>query len=175
MKSLADRYKSLSEAYLKLADQFQQLDVTHMTLKQKVIPVIKSLKQHQVLTAQLKQDKVSLSQTVQALTEEKQVLQSTIETLQAKYEAFAELEGLLQSDSHDRLSEAEQQMVLVEETLQEMAIDQDPDLSDHDKQLLASIQTDTQTCRAIDVPEAVANPVIPRVTAPPTVVQRVTV
>lgn len=143
MKSTVDRYKRLAESYIKLADQFHQLDVEHMTLKQKVVPVLKALRKYQSLTAQLKQDKVELLQKIQALTDEKLDLQTTIATMQTKFEDLADLEALLQPETQDLLMEAEQQIDLVEETLQEMALDSDPDLSQSDKQLLETYYQNT--------------------------------
>ncbi len=144
MKSTVDRYKRLAESYIKLSDQFHQLDVEHMTLKQKVVPVLKALRKYQNLTAQLKQDKAKLVQTIQALTDEKLDLQATIATMQTKFEALADLEALLQPQTQDLLTEAEQQIDLVEETLQEMALDSDPDLSQSDKQLLETYYQNTE-------------------------------
>ena len=144
MKSTVDRYKHLAESYIKLSDQFHQLDVEHMTLKQKVVPVLKALRKYQNLTAQLKQDKAKLVQTIQALTDEKLDLQATIATMQTKFEALADLEALLQPETQDLLTEAEQQIDLVEETLQEMALDSDPDLSQSDKQLLETYYQNTE-------------------------------
>jgi hypothetical protein len=150
MKSTVDRYKHLAEAYIKLSDQFQQLDVAHMALKEKVVPVLKALKKYQTLTVQLKQDKIALVQTIQALTDEKMAVQAALVTLQAKYDAIAELEALLQPETQDLLAEAEQQIDLVEETLKEMAVDSDPNLSQTDKQLLETYQNNTESLVVLD-------------------------
>jgi chromosome segregation ATPase len=142
MKSTADRYKSIAEAYLKLSDRFNQLDVAHMSLRQKIVPMIKALKKYQALTTQLRQDKAELTQTIQALTNEKSSLQGTIAVLQNKIETLIDLEPLLQSETQDILTEAEQQVELIEETLQEIDINSDPDLNEADRQLLETYQND---------------------------------
>ncbi|MEM9163114.1 MAG: hypothetical protein AAGC54_08595 [Cyanobacteria bacterium P01_F01_bin.4] len=173
MKSTAERYNRLAEAYIKLSDNFHQLDVAHMTLKRKLVPVIKATKDYQSLTTQLKQDKTGLEQTVEALTDRQQRLEealliqkaneaelsATIQTLtdekttlladlsdfQTKYEALADFGDLLQADPQAILAEAEQQMELVEETLQEITLNSDPDLSEADKQLIETYQRASQS------------------------------
>jgi chromosome segregation ATPase len=142
MKSTADRYKSIAEAYLKLSDRFNQLDIAHMSLRQKIVPMIKALKKYQALTTQLKQDKAELTQTIQALANEKTTLQGTIATLQNKIETLIDLEPLLQPETQHILTEAEQQIELIEETLQEITLNSDPDLSEADRQLLETYQND---------------------------------
>ncbi|NEP18272.1 MAG: hypothetical protein F6J97_15435 [Leptolyngbya sp. SIO4C1] len=164
MNSSASRYTRLMQAYVKLSDQFHHLDVEHMALKQKLIPLLKALNAYRSLTHKLKQDKATLEQTIQSLSasqtaleaalaasqvkqaellaamttlsEEKAQLESSLQAVQLKYEALAEFETLLQPDAVSVLAEAEQQMELVEETLQEIELDSDPDLSEVDKQLL---------------------------------------
>jgi chromosome segregation ATPase len=156
MKSTADRYKSIAEAYLKLSDRFNQLDVAHMSLRQKIVPMIKALKKYQALTAQLKQDKAELAQTIQALTNEKSTLQGTIAILQNKIETLIDLEPLLQPETQDILSEAEQQVELIEETLEEIALNSDPDLSDADRQILETYQNDFARWVSINESELLA-------------------
>ncbi|MEO0458813.1 MAG: hypothetical protein AAF152_19840 [Cyanobacteria bacterium P01_A01_bin.114] len=171
MKSTAERYRCLAEGYVNLSDKFHQLDVAHMTLKKKLVPVIKAIKDYQALTNQLKQDKAELEQTVQALTarqqrleeailiqkaneaelsatvqtltDEKATLQASLTAVQTQYDALADLEALLQGEPQAMLTEAEQQMELVEETLQEMTLDSDPDLSEADKLLINSYQDES--------------------------------
>lgn len=173
MKPTAERYNRLAEAYVKLSDKFHQLDVAHMTFKHKLVPVIKAVKDYQSLTTQLKQDRTELEQTIQALTDRQQRLEealliqkaneaelsATIQTLtdektalladlsdfQTKYEAVADFEDLLQADPQAILAEAEQQMELVEETLQEMTLNSDPDLSEADRELIETYQGASQS------------------------------
>ena len=171
--STADRYTGIAEAYIQLSDQFHQLDVEHMTLKKKLVPAIKAIKNYQKLIAQLQQEKVELKQSVQALTDrqqqleealliqkenetklsttiqlltdEKATLQASLENVQTQSEALADVEGLLKPEAQAILAEAEQQMELVTETLQEMALNNDPDLNEADKQLLESYEDDFES------------------------------
>ncbi|KAI9129354.1 hypothetical protein [Acaryochloris sp. CCMEE 5410] len=173
MKTIAERYNSLAGAYIKLSDEFHQLDVAHMNLKQKLLPAIKAIKTYQSLTHQLQQDNAHLEQTIQALTdqqqrlkeeqrtleakeveqsitintltEEKTNLQATLEAFQTKYKALANFEVLLQSEPQAVLAEAEQQMALVEETLQEIALNSDPDLSEDEQQLIEAYQDEDES------------------------------
>lgn len=168
MKSIAERYNSLAGAYVKLSDKFLQLDVAHMNLKQKLLPAIKAIKNYRSLTNQLQQDKVELELRNQTLTErqlsleenqlalqakeveltkkitalmaENTALQATLQDFQTKYDTLAEFETLLKSDPQAILVEAEQQMELVEETLQEIALNSDPDLSKDEQQLIEAYQ-----------------------------------
>lgn len=164
MNSIADRYNRLASAYINLSDKFHQLDVAHMTLKQKILPAIKAIKDYQTITNQLNRDNARLEQTIETLTTQQQrleqdqaiqketetelvakvntlthenaTLQAALQEIKTKYEALAELEPLIQSDPQDLLLEAEQQMELVEETLREIALDSDPDLNKDDQHLL---------------------------------------
>ncbi|ABW33315.1 hypothetical protein [Acaryochloris marina] len=173
MKSTSERYNSLASSYIKLSDEFHQLDVAHMDLKQKLLPAIKAIKNYQSLTHQLQQDNTKLEQTIQtltdqqqrleedqrtlkakeveqsiiinALTDEKTNLQAALEEFQAKYDALADFESLLQSGPQAVLAEAEQQMLLVEETLQEIALNSDPDLSENEQQLIEAYQDEDES------------------------------
>ena len=173
MKSTSERYNSLASSYIKLSDEFHQLDVAHMDLKQKLLPAIKAIKNYQSLTHQLQQDNTKLEQTIQTLTDqqqrleedqrtlkakeveqsiiintltdEKTNLQAALEEFQAKYDALADFESLLQSGPQAVLAEAEQQMALVEETLQEIALNSDPDLSENEQQLIEAYQDEDES------------------------------
>lgn len=173
MKSTSERYNSLASSYIKLSDEFHQLDVAHMDLKQKLLPAIKAIKNYQSLTHQLQQDNTKLEQTIQTLTDqqqrleedqrtlkakeveqsiiintltdEKTNLQAALEEFQAKYDALADFESLLQSGPQAVLAEAEQQMALVEETLQEIALNSDPDLSENEQQLIEAYQVEDES------------------------------
>lgn len=164
MKSIAERYNRLASAYIKLSDKFHHLDVAHMTLKQKILPVIKAIKDYQTITNQLNLDNTRLEQTisnltvqqqqlaedqliqkekeselltrVNILTDENVTLQAALQEVQTKYEALTKLEPLLHPDPQALLIEAEQQIELVEETLQEIEVDSDPDLTTDDQYLL---------------------------------------
>ncbi len=122
MSDLAERYARLCRAYVQLADRFQKLDVEHMTLRSKVIPLLKSLKAHHDAVDQLKQEKETLEEELHAAN--------------LKYEELKALEGLLHPDMQAALMEAEEQISLVETTVQEIDSDRDPDLSPDEKILL---------------------------------------
>lgn len=173
MKSIAERYKSLAGAYVKLSDKFHQLDVAHMNLKEKLLPAVKAINGYRALILQLQRDKAELERTVQTLTERQQRLEENQLTLQAKevelsrtvntltkentdlqaalqdfqtkFEVVADFESLLESEPQAMLAEAEQQMELVEETLQEIALNSDPDLSQEEKQLIEAYQKETES------------------------------
>lgn len=168
MQATADRYTRLSKAYITLSEQFHELDVAHMNLKQKILPAIKTIKAYKTLTQRLKQQKLEMERTLETLTqrqvelmatvadqqgqqakltatietlvEEKASLAAELLTMQAKYDAVAEFEVLIQPDPEAILAVAEQQMALVEETLQEMLANSAPDLSEADQQLIALYQ-----------------------------------
>ncbi|KAI9132477.1 hypothetical protein [Acaryochloris sp. CCMEE 5410] len=173
MKSIAERYKSLAGAYVKLSDKFHQLDVAHMNLKEKLLPAVKAINSYRSLIQQLQLDKAELERTVQTLTERQQHLEDNQLTLQAKeielsmavntltkentdlqtalqdfqtkYEVVAGFESLLESEPQTMLVEAEQQMELVEETLQEIALNSDPDLSQEEKELIEAYQKESES------------------------------
>ncbi|WP_421654778.1 hypothetical protein [Leptothermofonsia sp. ETS-13] len=130
MSQTAERITRLCHAYIKLSDKFQKLDVEYMTLRGKVVPLIKALKTYKQLVEQLSQEKQTLEEKLQETT--------------LKYEELKPLEILLQSEFHEALSEAEEQVELVEATLHEMESDRDPDLSDIDKELLIQYQNDPE-------------------------------
>lgn len=177
MQATADRYTRLSKAYIKLSEQFHELDVAHMNLKQKILPAIKTIKAYKALTLRLKQQKaelevelealtrsqvdlmamvanqqeteVELSAIIQTLGEEKSSLEVELVALQAKYDAVAEFEALIQPEPESILATAEQQMELVEETLNEMIANSDPDLTEVDKQLIALYQSEFEDFTAV--------------------------
>jgi len=122
MSTLAERCTHLCHSYTQLAERFQKLDVEHMTLKSKMIPLLKALKAYR--------------KTVEMLTEEKAMLEEKLQEISLQYEALRPLESLLSPEIEAAFVEAEEQMSLIDLTLQEMHTDADPDLSDTDKQLL---------------------------------------
>lgn len=173
MKSIAERYNGLAGAYVNLSDKFHQLDVAHMNLKEKLLPAVKAIKSYRSLVNQLQQDKSELERTIQTLTERQQRLEENQLTLQAKevelsmtvntltqentdlqadlkefqtkFDAIADFESLLGSEPQAILAEAEQQMELVEETLQEIALNSDPDLSQEEQQLVEAYQKESES------------------------------
>lgn len=173
MKSIAERYNGLAGAYVKLSDKFHQLDVAHMNLKEKLLPAVTAIKSYRSLVNQLQQDKSELERTIQTLTERQQRLEENQLTLQAKevelsmtvntltkentdlqanlkefqtkFDAVADFESLLESEPQAILAEAEQQMELVEETLQEIALNSDPDLSQEEQQLVEAYQKESES------------------------------
>jgi predicted nucleic acid-binding Zn-ribbon protein len=126
MTQTSDRYVRLCRAYVKLSDKFQKLDVEHMTLKSKVVPLLKALKAYKQLTQKLQQ--------------ENHDLQTEISSLEKKYEALKALEALVTPEMEAELAEAEEQMEIVEETIQEMEADSSPDLTPEDKELLSQYE-----------------------------------
>jgi chromosome segregation ATPase len=122
----ADRYVEVCRAFVKLADKFQKLDVEHMTLKCKVVQILKLLKSYKELSEKLSQ--------------EKQELEQKLHTVTLKYEDLKVFEFLLEPEFQALFKEVEEQLELVDETLKEMEEDRDPDLDDLDKELLVEYQ-----------------------------------
>lgn len=144
INQMAERYTRLCRAYVELSERFHQLDVDHMTLKGQVIPLLKALKTQQDRLQRLQTEKDDLQQTldqrvvqhrqdVEAMT---QSYEDRIEQLTHSLEALRPIERLLSSEISHELLEAETQIELVEATIQEMAEDNDPDLSSDEKALL---------------------------------------
>lgn len=141
-----ERYTRLCRAYVQLSERFHQLDVDHMTLKGQVIPLLKALKAQQDRLRQLQTEKDALQQALdhQAAQhgQEMQTLTRTYEDrldhLTHHLEELRPLEGLLSSELSHELAEAESQMELVEATMQEMAEEEEPDLTADEKVLLAA-------------------------------------
>jgi chromosome segregation ATPase len=128
MTNIADRYTRLCRAYVQLADRFQKLDVEYMTLKGKLLPLLKGISTTKEAIATLKQEKANL--------------ESELKSVMAKYEALSHLEVLLKAEAQAELVEAEEQLSLVEQTIQEMESESDPDLDDYDKGLLNDFLND---------------------------------
>lgn len=125
-KNLSVSFEKLCRSYIKMADRFQQLDVEYMTLRSKVVPLLKQLKAYQ--------------QTIESLKRENSDLQAELETVTAKYEELKPFEDLLSPELQGLLQEAEDQIDLVDETLNEMDRDDDPDLSEDDKALIQAFR-----------------------------------
>lgn len=148
MTLLSNRYQRLSSAYIDLADQFQQLDVEHMALRTKLVPLIKALRAYKILVGELKQENQQLKLTQTELTDanhelslKQAALLQRVDMLSDRLEHLQGLEALLTPEMEALLGEAEQQMGLVEETIQERAAEPDPDLTDAEKELIQSYAT----------------------------------
>ena len=113
-----------------------------MTLKEKVVPLLKALKTYQQAIATLQTENKSLQQQLVSTREE-------CKTLTAKNEALKALEPLLSAEMMALLSNAEEQAALVQETLAEMDTDSAPDLSDDEKNLLTVFYNDPDGFAAI--------------------------
>jgi predicted nucleic acid-binding Zn-ribbon protein len=122
MAQTSDRYARLCRSYIKLSDKFQKLDVEHMTLKSKVVPLLKALKAYK-----------QLAETLQQTNHE---LEAKLADLQEKYDSLKVFEVLMTPEVQAELTEAEEQMDMIEETMREMEEDSTPDLSEAEKELL---------------------------------------
>jgi chromosome segregation ATPase len=170
INSTVDRYTNLAKAYTQLADKFQSLDIDHMTLKEKVIPVLKMAKAYKRCVEQLQQEKATLLSQVQMLSAsqnelsealklaqgnetqmiadleslklEKSTMETALQACQAQYDAIAPLAALLEPDFQGVLVEAESQMELVEATLAEIENDGNPNLNPEEVNLLQDFQSD---------------------------------
>ncbi len=126
MTNISNSFAKLCRSYVKLADKFQQLDVEYMTLKGKIVPLLKQLKAYR--------------DAVEALKSEKQEMRAELDVVTAKYEELKVFEELLSPGMQALLQEAQDQVNLVDETLVEMEQDDDPDLSKDDKELLSAFR-----------------------------------
>ena len=142
MENIVDSFANLCDSYITLADRFQQLDVDHMTLKGKVVPLLKTLQTYQQAIATLQAENKSLHQELSSSKEE-------CKTLIAKNEALQSLEPLLSSEMTTLLTNAEEQAALVKETIDEMDANNDPDLSADEKSLLAVFYNDPERFAAV--------------------------
>ncbi|QQE64944.1 hypothetical protein GFS31_16280 [Leptolyngbya sp. BL0902] len=141
-----ERYTRLCRAYVQLSERFHQLDVEHMTLKGQVVPLLKALKMQQDRLRQIQADKEALQQALdQQSAQHRQEVQAIAQTYEERIdrltrhiEELRSLDGLLSPEAAQELSEAESQMELVEATIQEMAEDDEPDLTEDEKTLLAA-------------------------------------
>jgi septal ring factor EnvC (AmiA/AmiB activator) len=166
VNQMVERYTRLCRAYVTLAERFHQLDVDHMTLKGQMVPLLKALKAHQAKLKAVEAEKTDLQVTLQQQVQQqvqiqtlldqqeaqhRQELQQLTQTYESKLQALAShvaelqpLEQLLNTETNHELSVAEEQIELVETTLQEMEQDSSPDLSGEEKALLAAYQSDPQ-------------------------------
>ena len=137
MENIVDSFANLCDSYITLADRFQQLDVDHMTLKSKVVPLLKALKTYQQAIATLQAENKSLQLALADTQEE-------CKTLAVKNEALKALEPLLSAEMTALLTTAEEQAELVKETLDEIDTNNDPDLSEDEKNLLTVFYNDPE-------------------------------
>ena len=166
VNQMVERYTRLCRAYVTLAERFHQLDVDHMTLKGQMVPLLKALKAHQAKLKAVEAEKTELQVTLQQQVQQqvqiqtlldqqeaqhRQELQQLTQTYESKLQALAShvaelqpLDQLLNTETNHELSVAEEQIELVETTLQEMEQDSSPDLSGEEKALLAAYQSDPQ-------------------------------
>ena len=164
MNQMVERYIRLSRSYVELSERFQKLDIEHMKIKGQMVPLLQQLKQYQQLQQILRQENQSLNQTMEAtVLKHRQELQQTsqkyeeqLASLRGAMDALAPLQRLLDPAAQQELEEAEQQMGLVEDTLQEIESDSLPDLEPSDKALLAEYQANPAAFIGdqLDVPEA---------------------
>ncbi|MDS3861670.1 hypothetical protein RIF25_12730 [Thermosynechococcaceae cyanobacterium BACA0444] len=147
MSNTAHRYLRLCQAYVQLADKFTQLDVEQMTLREKLIPFLLAFKHYKELSEQLANENTSL--------------QAELEDIRQRYAQLNAAENQfapeLTSELEAALLEAEEQMALVEETIQEQNMDPDPDLLPVEKLLLDEYVTGTGELAGM-FPEAGVNP-----------------
>lgn len=116
-----------------------------MSLKGKMVLLLKSLENSQNRLKILELDCVGLKNELKQKEEEhKQEIRSlsqsyeeVIANLNRQLNESKALEGLLSQDAQDLLAEAEVQMELMETTFTEMEEDSSPDLSQKDKALLS--------------------------------------
>ncbi|MBD0334155.1 MAG: hypothetical protein ICV62_01580 [Cyanobacteria bacterium Co-bin13] len=144
MNQMVERYTRLCRAYVKLSERFHQLDVEHMKLKGNMVPLLKAVKAYRSQNAQLVRQNQELQQ---ALANADTLHRSEVQNLVATYEEQLEslktqvdelkaLEWFATEEAHRDLAEAEHQIALDEETFQEIAQDDLPDLTEDEKALL---------------------------------------
>ena len=126
MSQIAERYIHLCRSYIQLSEKFQKLDVEHTTLRRKTVPLLNNLKAYQQIIEKLEQEKLELEEKLKALAE--------------NYQHLEQFEILAKPEIQAELREAENQIALVEETIQEMEENSDPDLNETEKRLLNEYQ-----------------------------------
>ncbi len=119
---LSESFSRLCHSYLNLADRFQQLDVEHMALKKRLVPLLHNFKGQQ--------------EEIDGLMAQNQALSQQLEAMTVKYEAVKSLESVIGPELQSLLKEAEAQADLVDETILEMDSDSMPGLTPYDKQIL---------------------------------------
>lgn len=146
--NVVDSFSNLCNSYIDLADRFQQLDVEHMTLKSKVIPLLKALKNYQKAISTLQAEKQSLETKLDTSQAELNTSQAEYSLLLDKYESLKALEPLLDENMMALINSAEEQSVLVKETIDEMDVNRDPDLNEEEKSMLELFYADPEAFAA---------------------------
>lgn len=140
MNDLGTRYSQLCQAYTQLSDRFQKLDVEHMTLRRNVVSLLKAIKVYTQVVEQLKQDKLALEEQLkikdETFTQDRKSLEEQLQAMTAMAEQLQALKILLEPELQASLEEAEEQIKLVDSTIEEMEGDRDPDLNPEEKTLL---------------------------------------
>ncbi|HIK46179.1 MAG TPA: hypothetical protein IGR64_15045, partial [Leptolyngbyaceae cyanobacterium M65_K2018_010] len=152
VNQMVERYTRLSRAYVQLSERFHRLDVEHMTLKGQVIPLLRAVKVQQVRLQQVQAENQALQQALERQAAEHrqeiqnltQIYEERLHNLSHHLDELKPLEHLFSLEVQEELSEAEAQMELVEATLEEIAEDSCPDLSEEEKRLLAAYHTDPE-------------------------------
>lgn len=126
MSQIAERYIHLCRSYIQLSEKFQKLDVEHTNLRRETVTLLNNLKTYKQIVEELEQEKLELEGKLKALAQ--------------RYEHLKQFEVLEQPEVQAELSEAESQIALVEETVQEMEDNKDPDLDETEKMLLNEFQ-----------------------------------
>ncbi|MEB3232328.1 MAG: hypothetical protein VKJ64_15065 [Leptolyngbyaceae bacterium] len=134
MSNIAASFTKLCESYIDLAERFQRLDIEHMTLKEKLVPLLKTLQTYRGAIATLQQEK-------QILEHELHQTREACNILVAEKSALKALDPLLSEKVTRLLAEVEEQMELVNETICEIELNDQPNLSIEDKALLARFNT----------------------------------
>lgn len=124
MDNLSQRYLNLCQAYVQLADRYNNLDVEQMTLREKLVPFLMAFKYYKRLSEQLTNEKRTLEAEVMELRDRCQQMEG--QSGQGADEALLAA-----------LAEAEEQIALMEDTFAEQATDSDPSLLPVEKELLA--------------------------------------
>lgn len=124
MDSLSQRYLRLCKAYSQLAERYTKLDIDYMTLRERLVPFLMAFKYYKQMAEELSAEKLALQQEINELRDRYQVLASQSNGAPVNDELLA------------ALAEAEGQMALIEETLEEQDADLDPNLLPTEKQLL---------------------------------------
>jgi DNA repair exonuclease SbcCD ATPase subunit len=148
MNQMVERYTRLSQAYVTLAERFNQLDVEHMQLKGQMVTLLKACKVSKPRIQALEAEKVALEEALEQQTAQHrrelqnltQDYEERLEQMSRHLEELRPMEMLASDEAYQSLTEAEEQMELIETTLKEMEVDSSPDLTRDDKALLLEYQ-----------------------------------
>ena len=132
IQQLQSDYQSLQHTLEEQATSHQQ---EQQTIQAQEVHIQQLQADYQSLQHTLEDQAASHRQELQSLT---QAYEERIHTLSLHLEELQPLENLFSDHSYAELALAEEQMELVEATLQEMAEDSAPDLSEEEKALLAA-------------------------------------